>query len=145
MFTASLNAISKKLILIFISFLFIGYVWFLKETVNGSIALNNFQNSTIKDPSIVTKELNNPYWGGVATTLQYNALMQYENSQGNTQKANEYLAWFEHKLNSNEDPIYYKIILSGYSLLNKKEKYNSLIIKAKKRNPRYFEDLPDQL
>ena len=87
---------------------------------------------------MLAKELNNPYWGGIALTHAHAISMSNEYNSGNIEKARHHLNWIEKKVLIHEDPSYYSLLLSGYQLFEDKEKYDTLISRLQNRYPNRF-------
>lgn len=125
----------KKVIMISSFIIFFGYVWFLKQVVIGGMNMTKFGISGLRDFTFVEKELNNPYWGKLSEIFIRQELMKTFYSNGKKESALEQLIWFEKQIKSNERPIYYKALLTGYKIFDQKEKHTILKNKLKNRFP----------
>lgn len=135
----------KNFLIVFFTLVFLSYSWFLKETLRGGIAITNYVKIENSDFSLIKNELNNPYWGTVATNYAHQLFMNIAYNRGDKVEARKHLLWFEDQLKIEEEPMYYEILLNNYPLFHEKSNYETLREKAKYRYPKRFDHYPEKL
>jgi len=134
-----LNELLKKALIILSGVIFVFYLWFLKEAVQGSINITRYVHLKDAPYSLLQKTFNNPYWGKMAINYAHQWRMNDLLNQGNKKEARKHLHWFEEQLSREEEPMYYQILLNEYRTFNEATHYEALRKKAVLRYPRSFD------
>jgi len=133
-----LNELLKKVLIIIFGVIFIFYLWFLKEAIQGSINITRYIHLKDAPYSLLQKTFNNPYWGKLAINYAHQWRMNDLLNQGNKKEARKHLRWFEDQLAHEEEPMYYEVLLNAYPIFEEKGNYEQAREIVKKRYPYRF-------